>query len=283
MLGLRFHAAASGTAAAARIMQILDTPLPAGNLPARPLPDSPKHITFRNVSFAYPGERAALNNVSFEILGGTTTALFGPSGAGKSTIVNLLLGFDQPAQGEILIDRLSLRDLDPDVWRARIAYVPQAPHLFHDTIANNIRLARPDASEQEIERAARDAQLHDWITTLPRAYDTPIGENGARLSGGQAQRLALARAFLKDAPFLVLDEPTSNVDPGLEAQLRKSTARLMRGRTTLLIAHRLATLYRADRILVLENGRLVESGTHDDLLTRRGTYHRLAYAGVGYA
>jgi ATP-binding cassette subfamily C protein CydD len=282
MLGQRFHAASSGAAAAARIFEILDAPLPAASTSPRPILHFPKTITFRHVAFAYP-TRAALHDISFEIRAGETVALFGPSGAGKSTVLNLLLRFDAPTRGEIFLDDTPLRAYDADAWRVHIAYVPQTPHLFHDTIANNLRLARPDATQAEVERAAQHAQLHMWIAAQPRGYDTLIGEQGARLSGGQQQRLALARAFLKDAPFLVLDEPTSQVDPTLEEQLRQATVRLMRGRTTLLIAHRLTTLHHADKIIVMENGRVVAQGTHQTLFAREGVYRQLALAGAGNA
>src|SRR5581483_11367905 len=159
-------------------------------------------------------------------------------------------------------DDIPLRELDADAWRAQLAWVPQAPYLFHDTLAANIRLGRPAATMDEVARAARAAHLDEFISALPQGYATPVGEEGVRLSGGQAQRVALARAFLQDAPFLILDEPTSNVDPETEAQLQRATETLMAGRTVLVIAHRLSTTYRADQIVVLEDGRVVEQGRH---------------------
>ena len=280
MLGLRFHAASSGNAAAVRITEILDAPNPRAQSPTQSITQFPQRIQFQNIAFAYTETRAALHEVSFEIRAGSTVALFGLSGAGKSTIFNLLLNFDAPARGAILLDDIPLREINADAWRAQIAYVPQTPHLFNDTLANNIRLARPDAARADLERAAQYAQLHDWIVTLPQQYDTVIGEQGARLSGGQAQRVALARAFLKDAPLLLLDEPTSSVDPELEDRLRAATTELMRGRTTVLIAHRLATLFHADNIIVLENGRVTAQGTHETLIARDGMYRELALTGA---
>jgi ATP-binding cassette subfamily C protein CydD len=207
-------------------------------------------------------------------------ALVGPSGAGKSTVANLLLGFGRPDQGEVRLNGQLLGAGPLAAWREQIAWVPQAPHLFHDTIAANIRLARPAATLAEVQRAAERAHLHEFILSLPRGYATSVGEGGARLSGGQAQRLALARAFLKDAPLLLLDEPTSSVDPELEAQLEGAAAELRRGRTVLLIAHRLSSLKRADRVVVLEAGRVAASGPHASLLAPGTAYQRLVSAAL---
>ena len=192
---------------------------------------------------------------------GQHIALVGPSGAGKSTLVNLLLGFIQPSSGELKRPPIT-----------SIAWVPQKPYLFHDTIANNILLSNPDASQEQLKEAAKAAYLHDFIASLPDGYDTVIGEGGARLSGGQAQRLALARAFLKNAPILILDEPTSSIDPETEVLLEESTRRLMQGKTVITIAHRLNTIFRADEIVVLKKGRIVEQGTHAELLEKKGDY-----------
>jgi ATP-binding cassette subfamily C protein CydD len=213
--------------------------------------------------------------VSFAVQPGTMLALVGRSGAGKSTVAHLLLGFLQPAAGRILAGDLPLEAWPIAEWRRHVAWVPQQPSLFHDTIEANLRLARPDADLQEIAAAARAAHLHEFIDSLPLGYQTVIGEGGERLSGGQAQRLALARAFLRGAPVLLLDEPTSSVDPELEAQLLDSTEQLVRGRTVLVIAHRLATAARADQIVVLDRGVVVESGRHADLMSSPGPYRAL--------
>jgi ABC-type multidrug transport system fused ATPase/permease subunit len=171
-----------------------------------------------------------------------------------------------------------LRDLSPTAWREQVAWVPQNPYLFHGTVADNIRLGHPGANKSELENAARRAHAHGFIEALPNGYETLIGERGARLSGGEAQRLALARAFLKDAPLLVLDEATANLDPEIEAAVQEAMARLLEGRTALLIANRLPTIYRADRILVMAQGRIVQQGTHAALLEQEGLYRQLAMA-----
>ncbi len=305
MLGLRFHAASSGVSAAKRVFEILDAPLPRTRLNGsgeylapqearrETLPvlrlrseehrrsaqdaqgDNSPSVRFEAVSFAYGGRIPALTDVSVEILPGQKVALVGPSGAGKSTLMSLLLRFIEPGQGRIWVDDIDLTQIAVADWRERVAWVPQRPHLFHDTIAANIRLGRPEAPIEAVMEAARQAHLHEFVAALPLGYETVVGEQGARLSGGQAQRLALARAFLKDAPLLLLDEPTSAVDPDLEMQLQESTDRLMRGRSVLLIAHRLNTVYQADRIVVLEGGRVVETGRHAELCKGEGLYARM--------
>ncbi len=275
MLGTRFHAGMSGVAAAARIFDVLETPLPDCGPPAprRAVPQPPFALRFQDVHYAYEsGERPALNGISFMIEAGQRVALVGPSGAGKSTIAQLLLRFLAPTAGQITVNGIGLCAIASDEWRRHVAWVPQAPYLFADTIAGNIRLGRPDAPLADVIRAAERAHLDRFIATLPGGYDTPIGERGARLSGGQAQRVALARAFLKDAPVLILDEATANLDPATESLIQDAMGALMQGRTTLIIAHRLQTVQNADQILVLEAGRLVQTGVHADLVAGPGLY-----------
>ena len=273
MLGARFHAGMSGTTAAKRIYEILDTPVTSNQLltVSDQLVEEVSSIVFESVSYIYPGETTfALENINLRINAGKHIALVGPSGAGKSTLVNLLLGFVQPTSGQIIANHnFPISDYP---LRDSIAWVPQRPHLFHDSLASNIRLGKPDANDEEIVAAAQAAHLHEFIETLPEKYETIIGESGARLSGGQAQRLALARAFLKDAPILILDEPTSSLDPETETLLEESTRRLMQGRTVMTIAHRLNTVFRADQIIVLEEGHIVEQGSHRQLLDQNGAY-----------
>jgi len=276
-LGIRFHAGVAGAAAAQRIFEVLET-IPETTSPAAPLPiPSPIWLRFDSVSYAY-GERPALQNVSFEIRPGERVALVGPSGAGKTTLTHLLLRFIAPHTGRILVGDVPLEQLDTDAWRAQIAWVPQHPYLFNASVADNIRLGCPDASAAQIAAAAENAHAAEFIQALPQGYDTLIGERGLRLSGGQAQRLALARAFIREAPLLILDEATANLDPQTEADIQDAVNRLLRGRTTLIIAHRLSTVYQADRILVLDGGRVVESGAHQELLRRDGLYRQLTMA-----
>ncbi len=283
MLGMRFHAGMAGTSAAKRIFEILDLPSPLLPSPAgRGDGGEGKFeiISLQNASFTYPGEPVpALQNIDLHIKAGQHIALVGPSGAGKSTLVNLLLGFIQPTSGQIIthyaqrnMHQASSKTINHSPITKYTAWVPQKPYIFHDTIAANLRLGKPDATEEELIVAAKSAYLHEFIISLPAGYQTVVGEGGARLSGGQAQRLALARAFLKDAPILILDEPTSSLDPETETLLEESTRRLMQGKTTITIAHRLNTVYQADQIVVLDKGRIVEQGTHADLLARHGLY-----------
>ncbi len=219
-----------------------------------------------------------LDAVSFAIAPGEVVALVGPSGAGKSTLAHLLLRFMEPNAGQISVGGEPLDDWPADAWRRHIAWVPQQPVLFAGSVAENIRLGRPDASPDEVRAAAALAHADGFIAALPQGYSTPLGERGARLSGGQAQRIALARAFLVDAPLVILDEPTAHLDPALQRHMDESMARLVRGRSALIIAHRLDTAARADRVIVLDGGQVVEQGPPAALAESGGAYARLLRA-----
>jgi ATP-binding cassette subfamily C protein CydD len=276
-LAIRYHAGAAGTAAADRIFAILDQPLPDRRSAAtRSTVPTRSDIIFDCVSFAYDnGQRAALRDFSLHIPHGQRVALVGATGAGKSTVANLLLRFIEPDHGSIGVGEQSLSEIEPAAWRSHVAWVPQQPHLFYGTIADNIRLAKPTATLDEVIAAATAAHTHDFIAKLPQGYDTPIGEQGARLSGGQQQRLALARAFLKDAPFLIFDEATSHLDAASETLIQDALDRLLRGRTVLIIVHRLKLVYTADQVVVMQQGRAIETGTHAALLAQDGVYRQL--------
>lgn len=282
-LGAHRHAGMEGKAAADRIFEVLNTPVPVDGRAKGPAPlTAAPAVEFSEIVYAYPGSgRPALQGLTLILEAGTTTALVGRSGAGKSTLVNLLLRFVEPDGGGIFANGGSVKDLPAATWRENLALVPQRPHLFYGSVLENIQLARPDATREEVERAAELAGAAGFIRGLPKGYETPIGERGSRLSGGEAQRVAIARAFLKDAPILVMDEPTSSLDPESEREIRLALKRLSRGRTVLVVAHRLNTARGADRIAVMEGGRVIEAGTHEVLVRLQGTYARLIKADRG--
>jgi ABC-type multidrug transport system fused ATPase/permease subunit len=233
------------------------------------------HVRFENVSFHYQGRMGTLTDIAFDALPGQAIAIVGPTGAGKSTIVSLVPRFYEPQEGRILIDDVDIKQFTLKSLRQQISIVLQEPLLFSSTIADNIAYGRLDATMDEIVEAAKAANAHEFVMALPQQYDTLLGERGAQLSGGERQRIAVARAFLKDAPILILDEPTSSIDSRTEAVILDALERLMVGRTTFLVAHRLSTLRRVSTILVLNQGRLIEQGTHDELLALGGLYRQL--------
>ncbi len=276
-LGVQHHAGMEGHAAARRMAEILATPLPlqAGAVSLH-RPAGQLSIQFTGVTYTYPGsDRPALKEVNLTLPARTCTALVGRSGAGKSTLVNLVLRFLEVQGGSMTANGIPLTDLPVETWREYVALVPQRPYLFSGSVRDNIRLARPGASGDDVAWAAELAGAVAFISRLPQGYDTQIGERGARLSAGQAQRIAIARAFLKDAPLLILDESTSSLDPESEALIRQALERLVQERTVLVIAHRLNTIAQANQVAVLEDGHLVEVGPATKLRRRNGPYTRL--------
>jgi ABC-type multidrug transport system fused ATPase/permease subunit len=285
-LGHLSNSVYAASASAERIIEFLDQrPSVAERADAVALPDGTGHITCEAVSFGYPGStRDVLTTVSLDVAPGEVLALVGPSGAGKSTLVKLLLRFYDPTAGRILLDGVDLRDVRQQALRENVAVLLQETLIFDGTIRENIAYGRPGASEAEIIRAAQAADAHEFIAALPAGYDTLVGQKGRRLSGGQRQRLAIARAMIRDAPILILDEPTTGLDAAAGQRIVEPLRRLMSGRTTIVISHNLLTVREATSIVVLEDGHVVERGTHAELLVRGGRYaqlYRLHHADVG--
>jgi ATP-binding cassette subfamily C protein CydD len=291
MLGTRYHAGMAGVSAARKILEVLAVPevnqgrtyieLSLGSFQNENVGYG-LDVQFENVSFRYPGrDEEAISNLNLTFSAGQLTALVGASGSGKSTLVNLLLRFYEPENGRILYGEKPLGQFDIKDWRRKISWVPQSPYIFTGSLMDNFRIARSDASFEEVEAVAQRIGLEDWIKTLPMGYQTQVGERGTRLSAGQAQRLAIGRALIKNAPLLIMDEPSSNLDLENEQKLNLALRELCRGRTVMMIAHRLNTIKQADLIYVLEKGRLMEIGRHETLLKQGGLYTKMLSRQLG--
>jgi ABC-type multidrug transport system fused ATPase/permease subunit len=281
-LGMSLGMAQRATAAGARLFQILDrTPRITSPADAPQLPDGSGAVRFEHVTVRYEGQDIpALHDVSLEVPAGRTIALVGATGSGKTTLAQLLARLYDPIDGRVLVDGVDVRDVDLRSLRSEIAIVDDSPFLFSASVRDNIAYARPDATLEEVEEAARRAQAHDFIERLPEGYDTRIGERGLTLSGGQRQRVAIARAFLADPRILVLDDATSSVDASTEQEIKTALREVMQGRTTFVIAHRLSTIALADEIVVLEDGELIAHGTHDELLDVSDLYREIVEKGL---
>ncbi len=253
-----------------RIVNLLKEPILSGDK----VPSEGHDIEFKNVTFGY-GTNSVLKDVSVKMSEGSLTALVGPSGSGKSTILKLIARFYDPQKGEVLIGNENMKNLEPEALLKKVSMVFQDVYLFQDTIGNNIRFGKENATQSEVEEAAKRACCHDFIMKLPQGYDTPVGEGGSTLSGGEKQRISIARAILKDAPVVLLDEATASLDPENEVDIQKAINELIQGRTVIVVAHRLKTICEADNIIVLDNGKVVEQGVHEELISQKGLYSRL--------
>jgi ATP-binding cassette subfamily B protein len=276
-LGMAQRAVASGN----RLFEILDRDARIESPPGAPsLPEGPGRVELRGVSLAYNGGAPALEDIELVVEGGRTVALVGPTGSGKTSLVALMARLYDPSRGEVLIDGADLRSVDVRSLRSQVAFVADDSFLFSATVAENIAYARPDASREEIELAARRAQAHSFIERFPDGYETRIGERGLTLSGGQRQRVAIARALVADPRILILDDATSSVDAQTEAAIKRGLREAMAGRTTFIVAHRMSTISLADEVVVMDGGRIVDRGTHDELIERCPLYAEIAEHGM---
>jgi ABC-type multidrug transport system fused ATPase/permease subunit len=272
------------TAAGRRIFELLDAPDDLPDAPtARAITDVAGAMALQGVTFAYSADEAVLHEVSLEVAAGRTVALAGPSGSGKSTVLNLLLRFYDPTAGSVTLDGHDLRTVTKDSLRSHLALVQQESFLFNDSILANIRYGHPEATLEQVVAAATAANAHDFISKLPHGYDTQVGERGVRLSGGQKQRISIARAFLANPPILLLDEPTSSVEPDSEAAILAALARLMKGRTTVLTSHRPSLILQSDYVYVIEQGRITEQGEPRGLAQGGGWLARFLQSPEGYS
>jgi ATP-binding cassette subfamily B protein len=281
MLGVALGMSQRAVASGARVFEILDRrPRMTSPPGAPPLPAGDGRVELRGISFAYETGDPVLRDIDLDVEAGRTVAIVGPTGSGKTTLVALLPRLYDPVEGSVLIDGADLRSVDVTALREEVGLVSDDPFLFSDTVRENIAYARPDATDEEVEGAARRAGIHDFIAGLPDGYETLVGERGMTLSGGQRQRVAIARALIKDPRVLILDDATSSVDATTEAEIKRALRELMRDRTTFVIGHRLSTVALADEVVVLEEGRIAARGTHDELLEESPLYREIAEKGM---